>query len=77
MPETDDRFLDASYDDMQLDFYAAYYSRLKAGGQTEMYEDDNWNLDDILQKLEDEAEADAPPPDDWETVEDWDARDES
>lgn len=70
---TDDRFLDASYDDMLVDFYADYNAKLRASGKSELYEDDAWDLDAILKSLEEQEDATQPPADEWETVEDWDA----
>ncbi len=69
MTVTDDRFLDSSFDDMMLDYYADYYRQLKASGKTEMFEDDNFDVD-VKQILDDlEAQDDGSS---WETVEDWD-----
>lgn len=51
---------------MMLDYYADYYQKLKASGKTEMFEDDDFDLESILSSLESQE-----PADEWEPVEDW------
>jgi len=57
---------------MMVDYYADYYSRLKASGKTEMFEDDDFDLNSILSNLEANEPDPEPMPDEWESVEDWD-----
>lgn len=56
---------------MMVDFWADYYAQLRSSGKTEMYEDDDFDINAILSELEaNEVEPDAPP-EDWEEVESW------
>lgn len=66
--------MDSSHDDMMVDFYAAYYDQLKASGKTEMFEDDDFDLNAILSELEAKEERPDPLPDEWEDVEAWDLK---
>jgi len=71
--------LDASWDDMLLDAWAAYFAQAKATGQGDLIEDDDFDLSQILADLE-RQEGDASAllddlpgavPDDWEPADDW------
>jgi hypothetical protein len=66
---TDPRFLDATYDDMFMDAWAAYFETARKAGQGDLIEDDDFDLDAILKDLE--TKADGDPPDDWEPAETW------
>ena len=70
---TDPRFLDATYDDMFTDAWAAYFDQARKAGQGDLIEDDDFDLESVLKEAEARAEAASDPPDDWEPAETWEA----
>jgi hypothetical protein len=57
LPPTDPRYLDATPEQMLLD----YYTVMAENGESESYEDDDFNLDAVLGEF-------AADDDDWEPV---------
>lgn len=69
LPATDERFLEATTEEMLVDLYAhQYFDNPKRGDE---YEDPDFDIDAEMAAIEAEAEARAQinmPNDDWETL---------
>ena len=66
LTKSDPRFLDATLEEMNADYWAHYYfDNPKAKDEIE---DEDFNLEDELQKIEDEDSLDDADVDDWESV---------